>query len=118
MRHRTDPDDHLPEIELVTLKVTQLDEENWRWELIGKRYLSKGRTEPVIRKADETGSKEYAIGPRAVIVSRLISSRCAAAYSSARLRQIEASKILRLPYVGDAGLCVDAKLPAMFPQKN
>jgi hypothetical protein len=36
----------------------------------------------------------------------------------ARLRQIEASKILRLPYVGDAGLCVDAKLPAMFPQKN
>ena len=61
MRHRTDPDDHLPEIELVTLKVTQLDEENWRWELIGKRYLGKGLTEPVIRKADETGSKEYAI---------------------------------------------------------
>jgi hypothetical protein len=61
MRHRTDPDDHFPEIELVTLKVTQLDEENWRWELIGKHYLGKGRTEPLIRKADETGSKEYAI---------------------------------------------------------
>ena len=28
--------------------------------MIGKRYLGKGRTEPVIRKADETGSKEYA----------------------------------------------------------
>jgi hypothetical protein len=37
-------------------------EENWRWELIGKRYLDKGRTEPLIHKADETGSKEYAIG--------------------------------------------------------
>ena len=62
MRHTTDryADDDIAEIELVTLKVTQLDEENWRWELIGKRYLGKGRTEPVIRKADETGSKEYA----------------------------------------------------------
>jgi hypothetical protein len=63
MRHTTEryTDDDIPEIEIVTLKVTQLDEENWRWELIGKRYLSKGRAEPVIRKADETGSKEYAI---------------------------------------------------------
>ena len=63
MRHTTEryTDDDLPKIELVTLKVTQLDEENWRWELIGKDYFAKGRTEPVIRKADETGSKEYAI---------------------------------------------------------
>jgi hypothetical protein len=63
MPHTTDryADDDLPEIELVTLKVTQLDEENWRWELIGKDYFAKGRTEPVIRKADETGSKQYAI---------------------------------------------------------
>jgi hypothetical protein len=64
MRHATEryTDDDLSKIELVTLKVVQLDEENWRWELIGKRYLGKGRTEPLIRKAGETGSKEYAIG--------------------------------------------------------
>jgi hypothetical protein len=30
-------DDDIAKIELVTRKVTQLDEENWRWELIGKR---------------------------------------------------------------------------------
>jgi hypothetical protein len=54
-------DDDIPKVELVTLKVAQLDEENWRWELIGKRWLGKDRTEPLIHKADETGSKEYAI---------------------------------------------------------
>jgi hypothetical protein len=42
-------------------RFSELDEENWRWELIGKHYLGKGRMEPLIRKADETGSKEYAI---------------------------------------------------------
>jgi hypothetical protein len=64
MRYTTEryADDDTPKIEQVTLNITQLDEENWRWELIGKRYLGKGRTEPLIRKADEAGSKEYAIG--------------------------------------------------------
>jgi hypothetical protein len=63
MRHSTERStgDDLPKIELVKLKIVQLDEENWRWELIGKRYLGNGRTEPLIHKAGETGSKEYAI---------------------------------------------------------
>jgi hypothetical protein len=63
MQHSTEryTDDYVPKFELATLKVTQLDEENWGWELIGKHYLGKGRTEPFIHEAGETGSWEYAI---------------------------------------------------------
>jgi hypothetical protein len=79
MRHATEryTDDDPPTIELVTLKVTQLDEENWRWELLGKRYLSKGRTEPVTegRCDGEQAELAHGCGPGRSVAIRLTKPR-------------------------------------------
>jgi hypothetical protein len=64
MRHTTKrcAEDDIPEIELVTLKVTQLDEETWRWELIDKRYLVKGRTDRLSARPMRPGARNTPSG--------------------------------------------------------